>query len=166
MSDDSESSQVEEAWPGVTAVVKWFNPFKGFGFVRLGEDQPDAFLHASVLTPTGHQELPEGATIICDIVKGPRGLQVSVINSIEQIPDAPPMVDERAHTSVTEGTVKFYNEARGFGFVIPDDGSRDIFVSARTLERAGLTTLEANQRVRLTTRMGHKGPMAQSLEVI
>ena len=65
-----------------------------------------------------------------------------------------------------EGTVKFYNHARGFGFVIPDDGSRDVFVSARTLERAGLSGLEANQRVRLSTRVGHKGPMAQSVEVI
>ena len=154
------------AQQGVTAVVKWFNPLKGFGFVRLGEDQPDAFLHASVLVPTGHQELPEGTTIICDVSEGPRGLQVAAITSIEDIPEGPPESESRPQGALMEGTVKFYNHARGFGFVIPDDGSRDVFVSARTLERAGLTGLEANQRVRLSTRMGQKGPMAQSVEVI
>ena len=58
MTEDLDTGQ-SVSQQGVTAVVKWFNPFKGFGFVRLGEDQPDAFLHASVLVPTGHQELPE-----------------------------------------------------------------------------------------------------------
>ncbi len=165
MTDDFSAGQ-SVARQGVSAVVKWFNPFKGFGFVRLGEDQPDAFLHASVLVPTGHQELPEGTTLICDVTEGPRGLQVATITSIEEIPDGPPAAHAQAPGAEMEGTVKFYNHARGFGFVIPDDGSRDVFVSARTLERAGLNGLEANQRVRLTTRMGHKGPMAQSVEVL
>jgi CspA family cold shock protein len=165
MTEDLDTGQ-PVTQQGVTAVVKWFNPFKGFGFVRLGEDQPDAFLHASVLVPTGHQELPEGTTIICDVNEGPRGLQVAAITSIEEIPETPPMSDSRPEGALMEGTVKFYNHARGFGFVIPDDGSRDVFVSARTLERAGLPGLEANQRVRLSTRVGHKGPMAQSVEVI
>ena len=53
MTDDFESGP--SASQGVTAEVKWFNAFKGFGFVRLGENQPDAFLHASVLTPLGRQ---------------------------------------------------------------------------------------------------------------
>lgn len=169
MTDDYESGPGGATTQGVTAEVKWFNPFKGFGFVRLGEDQPDAFLHASVLTPLGRQDLPEGTTIVCDVVEGPRGLQVATIERIEHLAEpsasasAAPVA---ARGQVMEGRVKFYNQARGFGFVIPDDGSPDVFVSARTLERAGLGTLEANQRVRLTTRMGHKGPMAQNVEII
>ncbi|MDH3473384.1 MAG: cold shock domain-containing protein, partial [Rhodospirillales bacterium] len=55
---------------------------------------------------------------------------------------------------------------KGFGFVTPDDGGKDVFVSSRTLERIGLATLESNQRVRLTTRMGQKGPMAENVEII
>ena len=164
MTDDFVSGP--SASQGVTAEVKWFNPFKGFGFVRLGENQPDAFLHASVLTPLGRQDLPEGTTIVCDVVEGPRGLQVTTIARIEHMPEAPASAPAAESGEVMEGRVKFYNQARGFGFVIPDDGSPDVFVSARTLERAGLGTLEANQRVRLTTRMGHKGPMAQSVEII
>ena len=64
------------------------------------------------------------------------------------------------------GTVKFYNDQKGFGFIQPDDGSKDVFVSARMLTRSGITLLEAEQRVRVTTRMGQKGPMAARLELL
>ena len=65
-----------------------------------------------------------------------------------------------------EGVVKFYNTGKGYGFVVPDDGSRDVFVSAKTLERAGIAALQSNQRVRVHVRMGHKGPMAEGLDVL
>ncbi len=152
---------------GVTAVVKWFNALKGFGFVQLEDGSPDAFLHISVLSAAGRQELPDGTAIVCDITEGPRGLQVASITRIESLPDArPPEPDPGEPGPSVDGTVKFYNQIKGFGFVIPDDGGKDVFISARTLQLVGLTTLEANQRVRLTTRMGHKGPMAQSLEIL
>ncbi|MFQ5468550.1 MAG: cold-shock protein, partial [Kiloniellaceae bacterium] len=65
-----------------------------------------------------------------------------------------------------DGSVKFYNRDKGFGFVVPDDGSKDVFISARVLERNGVPTLEPDQRVHMMTRVGHKGPMADSIEVI
>lgn len=65
-----------------------------------------------------------------------------------------------------DGTVKFFDAAKGYGFVTPDDGSKDVFVSARTLGRTGIATLENNQRVRIVVRMGQKGPMADSVELI
>ena len=64
-----------------------------------------------------------------------------------------------------EGTVKFFNAEKGFGFIVPDDGSKDVFISARVLERARMSMLEPDQRVRVTTRMGQKGPMAESIEL-
>ena len=48
----------------------------------------------------------------------------------------------------------------------PDDGSRDVFVSARTLTRAGLATLATDQRVRVTVRYGDKGPMASTIDLL
>ena len=50
--------------------------------------------------------------------------------------------------------------------MISDDGGRDVFISARTLNRAGIESLEAQQRVRVTTRSGQKGPMADSVELL
>ena len=64
------------------------------------------------------------------------------------------------------GTVKFFNTQKGFGFIAPEDGGKDIFISARTLTRSGLGGLEADQRVRVTTRLGQKGPMAEDVTLI
>ena len=153
----------------IPAVVKWFNPVKGFGFVQPDDGSPDAFLHISVVEQSGHRDLPEGTRLVCDIAEGRKGPQVAAITRIDEIPAAAPR--SGAHPggeggSVLEGTVKFFNSEKGFGFVVPDDGSKDVFVSARTLERAGLQMLETNQRVRLSIRMGQKGPMAESVEVV
>ena len=48
---------------------------------------------------------------------------------------------------MTTGTVKFYNDQKGFGFIQPDDGSKDVFVHATALERAGLRGLREGQKV-------------------
>ncbi len=47
----------------------------------------------------------------------------------------------------TNGTVKFFNASKGFGFITPDEGGTDAFVHISAVERAGLTTLRENQRV-------------------
>jgi cold shock protein len=48
---------------------------------------------------------------------------------------------------MTMGTVKFYNVQKGFGFIQPDDGGKDVFVHATALERAGLLDLSEGQKV-------------------
>ena len=48
---------------------------------------------------------------------------------------------------MTTGTVKFYDGQKGFGFIQPDDGSKDVFVHATALERAGLRVLSEGQKV-------------------
>ena len=48
---------------------------------------------------------------------------------------------------MTTGTVKFYNGSKGYGFIAPDDGSKDVFVHASALQRAGLTDLHEGQKV-------------------
>ena len=49
------------------------------------------------------------------------------------------------------GTVKFYNDMKGFGFIQPDDGSKDVFVHATALERAGIRGLAEGQKVSFDT---------------
>ena len=48
---------------------------------------------------------------------------------------------------MTTGTVKFYNSQKGFGFIQPDDGGKDVFVHATALERAGIRNLVEGQKV-------------------
>jgi cold shock protein len=52
---------------------------------------------------------------------------------------------------MTTGTVKFYNDQKGFGFIAPDDGSKDVFVHATALERAGIRGLVEGQKVSFDT---------------
>jgi len=52
---------------------------------------------------------------------------------------------------MTNGTVKFYNDTKGYGFIQPDDGSKDVFVHATALERAGLRGLREGQKVAFDT---------------
>jgi CspA family cold shock protein len=52
---------------------------------------------------------------------------------------------------MTKGTVKFYNEQKGFGFIEPEDGSKDVFVHATALERAGISRLVEGQKVSFDT---------------
>ena len=61
------------------------------------------------------------------------------------------------------GTVKWYNPRKGFGFITPGSGGKDVFVHASTLERAGLAQLTDGQNVRMQVIQGAKGPEAASL---
>ncbi len=54
------------------------------------------------------------------------------------------------------GTVKFFNAEKGFGFIAPDDGSKDVFVHATALERAGLQGLREGQKVSFDTQEDRK----------
>jgi len=61
---------------------------------------------------------------------------------------------------MTTGTVKFFNNAKGFGFIQPDDGSKDVFVHISAVERAGLSTLSENQKVSFELERGNNGKVS------
>jgi CspA family cold shock protein len=63
------------------------------------------------------------------------------------------------------GTVKWYNSEKGFGFVQPDNGNRDVFVHMSTLRRSGLQNLDEGQPVRMRVVQGAKGQEAESIEI-
>ncbi|WP_442680480.1 cold-shock protein [Sphingomonas sp. ASY06-1R] len=55
------------------------------------------------------------------------------------------------------GTVKFFNNDKGFGFIAPDDGGKDSFVHISAVERAGMATLDQNQRLRYEVEADQRG---------
>ena len=69
--------------PPIQAVVKWYNPDKGFGFVQLADGSGDAFLHVSVVERSGHGNVPPGATLEVRAGAGPKGPQMSEILSVD-----------------------------------------------------------------------------------
>src|ERR1700753_3721845 len=81
MAYDHEGSK-PLAQAGAPGKVKWFNGTKGYGFITL-DNGGDAFCHASALQAAGHSEVPQGATIVCDLTDGQRGLQVVNVHSVD-----------------------------------------------------------------------------------
>jgi len=155
------------------ATVKWFNPTKGFGFVTL-EDGSDAFCHASALSNLPSTELPQGATVYCDVAHGQRGMQVTTVHSVDlstaeaQPPSRGPRPQRGPRDGggpMGDGHVKFFNEQKGFGFVVPESGGADVYVHASALRRSGVPTLLPEQKVRFSTRQGMKGIEVDRIEL-
>ncbi|HTP95887.1 MAG TPA: cold-shock protein [Burkholderiales bacterium] len=61
---------------------------------------------------------------------------------------------------MTTGIVKFFNTTKGFGFIQPEDGSKDVFVHISAVERAGLGTLTENQKVSFDLERGQNGKVS------
>jgi len=61
---------------------------------------------------------------------------------------------------MTTGTVKFFNESKGYGFIAPDGGGNDAFVHVTAVERAGMRTLRENQRVSYDLEQDNRGKMS------
>ncbi|MBS29252.1 MAG: cold-shock protein [Alphaproteobacteria bacterium] len=164
MSDTAASG--DSGGDRISATVKWFNPIKGYGFVQPDNGTGDAFVHVSVLEAAGHTDLQDGAELECEIEQGPRGPMVSVIHTVTAgSAEVADVVDADAPAVV--GVVKFFDPNKGYGFVVPEgEGGQDVFVSGRVVAQSGLRMLEADARVRVTTKMGEKGPLAVTIEVL
>ncbi|MEI8645992.1 cold-shock protein [Pseudoalteromonas sp. Hal040] len=63
----------------------------------------------------------------------------------------------------TTGSVKFFNETKGFGFISPDNGSQDVFVHFKSIEVDGFKTLREGQKVAFNIAKGTKGPQANNV---
>jgi CspA family cold shock protein len=179
--------------PETTAIVKWFNGEKGFGFVELAGGGGDAFLHISVLSRAGYQTVSPGATLKVLTSAGQKGPQVAEVNSVDESTATPetggrsggmgmggggggggfggdrPRPAARAPVDMSSavemrGTVKWFNAEKGFGFVMPDGGGKDVFVHISALNRGGLSGLEPNQTVKMQVADGRRGPEAVSVE--
>ena len=142
-----------------TGTVKWFNTTKGYGFIAPEDGSNDVFVHVTAIERAGIATLREGQRVNFAAHPGRDGRlsaeDLSVSASDDDVGAPAP-----GNADLETGTVKWFNTAKGFGFIMPDDGSNDVFVHVSAIERAGLGTLRDGQRVRFAPRAGRDGRLS------
>ena len=155
-------------------VVKFFNPQKGFGFIVRDDGGEDVFVHISAVEQAGLTDLADGQPLEFTLVD--RGGRISATDlKIEGEPMAIVRTprpeggagggdDRGPQRQLTgekaQGTVKFFNAMKGFGFISRDDGQPDAFVHISAVERAGLPTINEGDRLEFDIEVDRRGKFA------
>lgn len=164
----------EDTPPGrrVEAKVKWFNASKGFGFVTLSDGTQDAFLPMAILRRAGFEDVREGSSISCEISAGAKGPLVTTVLSVDEstavAAAAGGFERNRAPrpSQALEGAVKWFEAEKGYGFISPDGGGKDVFIHITALRRSGVNALGPGQRVRVDVVDGKKGLEADRITLL
>lgn len=134
--------------------VRWFDADRGFGFIALGQDADDLYVHASEIVSDGAMKLlREGQVVEFEIGEGDRGPQARRVRVT---------ADRAADTPLgVLGTIAWYEPAKGYGFITPDGGGGEIFVHGSAIVGGGVVS--EGQRVAFLVVDGEKGPQADHL---
>ncbi len=141
--------------------IKWFDSAKGYGFIVAETTSDpsltgDVMIHISSLRAYGETYADEGARIICDAVSRPRGWQTAHIIEMER-PRAVVAREKGVERSYEPVVLKWFNRAKGYGFVRRDSDDADIFVHAVVLRKAGLEDIQPDTAVDAVIETGTKG---------
>jgi cold shock protein len=142
---------------GVLGTMAWYEPGKGYGFATPDDGGPEVFVHSSAIV--GGRVVAAGQRVAFLVVEGERGLQAEHVLPLAAGAGAPAAGDG------ADGTVGWYDEDKGFGFVTPDAGGPDVFVHVRALAD-GLTWLTEGDRVTYDVVQGDRGPQARDLHLV
>lgn len=143
----------------VAGRVKWFNQFKGYGFIEVENINEDIFMHFSVVGQAGFDHLNNNDIITCEITKTDKGYQVTKILDIVcsnkfETQDSTPQK--------TTAIMKWFNPAKGFGFAQLPSGE-DVFIHTNLLKKHQINAIDFGKKITLIVRHTNFGYEATDL---
>ena len=165
---EQHEPETEEESFTIKGVVKWFDPAKGYGFIITDDAEGGILIHSSCLKAAGRNTAREGATVECEVVRRQKGLQALTLLHIDEttataIPPQQPIQSQTPAGQFERASVKWFNRAKGYGFLTRGENTEDIFVHMETLRKCGMGELMQGQRVQVSFAGGPKGQLAIEL---
>ena len=144
-------------------VVKWFSEKRGYGFIQIEDEE--VFIHRSTLLTFGIQKIQNEDIVTVSLISSERGKIVDKLYGVERPPIPTELMADSPEDGELLGKVKFFNNNKGYGFIIAEGESEDIFIHFRILEKNGFSILEQGQRLLVRLQDDEKGKQVTTIRI-